>query len=57
MLIRYELKKAIELINHTDYKIADIASKVGFNNTNYFIKIFKKLKNVTPGQYQDKGAT
>lgn len=48
------INKAVELFNQTDMKVFEIAEKVGFNNTHYFIKIFKKFMNMTPGQYKEK---
>ena len=32
--------------------IADIAYAVGFDDQSYFTRIFKKLTNVSPGQYR-----
>lgn len=48
------IEKAVELLETTEIKVSDIANIVGYNNTNYFIKIFKKNKNVTPGKYKEK---
>jgi two-component system response regulator YesN len=48
------INKAVELLNQTDMKVFEIAEKVGFNNTHYFIKIFKKLMDMTPGQYKEQ---
>ena len=47
------IEKAAEMLRETNLKISDIAYKVGFNNTNYFNKIFKKVKKITPGRYKE----
>jgi len=49
---RLRLEKARELILSSDMKIEDIALKVGFNSTNYFIKKFKEMYGTTPGLYK-----
>ena len=38
----YRLEKAKSLLLHTDVSVTDIALDVGFNNTSYFIKNFRK---------------
>lgn len=48
------INNALELLTKTDMKIFEIADAVGFNNTHYFIKIFKKQMNMTPGQYREQ---
>jgi len=51
---KVRIEKALELLQETDLKVMEIAEKVGFNNTHYFIRIFKQLVNMTPGQYKEK---
>lgn len=43
---------AKDLLVTTQKPLADIALDVGFNDTFYFIKTFKKLVGMTPGQYR-----
>lgn len=54
----YISKKRIEmakqLLKNRTYTVDDIAHKVGFNYCHYFIKVFKNLEGITPGQYRDK---
>jgi AraC-like DNA-binding protein len=50
-LNRKRLEKARSLIESGDMKIQEISLKVGFNNTNYFIKKFKQMYGTTPGLY------
>ena len=35
----------------TDMSIMEVAMKCGFNDSNYFARVFKKLKGVTPKKY------
>ncbi|WP_234124672.1 response regulator transcription factor [Clostridium hydrogenum] len=48
----YRIEKAAQLLKRGDDKIYKIAEKVGFNNTDYFINKFVKLKEKTPLQYR-----
>ncbi|WP_058486806.1 AraC family transcriptional regulator [Defluviitalea phaphyphila] len=50
-LTEKRLKAACDLL-HTDAKIKEIAAKVGFSNSKYFIYVFKKYKGITPSQYR-----
>ncbi|MBE7059285.1 MAG: helix-turn-helix domain-containing protein [Ruminococcaceae bacterium] len=51
---KMRLEKAKKLIEKTDESITDIASAVGINDTNYFIRIFKKHKGVSPLRYRKR---
>ncbi len=42
------------LLANSNMKISDIASSVGYNNTNYFFTIFQKHFGVSPKKYRDK---
>lgn len=46
----YRVEKATELLANTDKKIMDIAKEVGFSSAKYFIRIFKSIKGITPGE-------
>lgn len=46
------LKEAAAILVSTDDQISEIAYKVGFNSSSYFIKSFKKEFNMSPGQYK-----
>ena len=36
------------------YKIADISSKVGYSDGNYYSKTFKKIVGLSPSEYREK---
>lgn len=46
------LKEALILMNNENLNITDISHMVGYNDVNYFIKVFKKHHGVTPHQYR-----
>lgn len=51
-LNQIRIRHAKELLNDSSLKIQDIAYAVGFKDEKYFAKQFKKLTNVTPGDYR-----
>jgi|GEM_PF-2502335 len=54
-LNRYRVEKSVEILKNNDsVKIKDLASMVGYINTNTFINNFKKIKGTSPGKYGKK---
>lgn len=53
-LMKYRIFVAAGMLKETnsDESIAILASKVGFNNSSYFNKLFRKYMNCTPTQYR-----
>ena len=49
---KYRVEKAKELLRNPDLVIETIAAMTGFNNSNSFIRVFKKYELKTPGQYR-----
>lgn len=47
-LTLYRMKKAEELLKNTDMKICQISKKVGYVNSGYFSKTYKKYRGVSP---------
>lgn len=45
-------KKAKELLATTEISITDIGEQVGYLSSNTFIKTFKKLNGITPGEFR-----
>ena len=47
------LKKAIQMLETTDLNISEIAYEVGFNDPNYFTRVFKQEYGKVPGAIRD----
>lgn len=50
-LNRYRIKKAVDLLRENQYKIYEIADRVGFYDYKYFIKVFKKYTGCSPARF------
>lgn len=48
------ISKAKQLLNDTNSKVYEIATQIGFTDTNYFSVLFKKHVGMTPLEYRDK---
>ena len=48
---RVRIDHACAWLKRGYYKIYEISEKVGFNDTKYFTKLFKKLTGSTPKKY------
>ena len=44
-----KVEKAEEMLKFTDYSLNDISQELGFSDCSHFIRVFKRLKGVTPG--------
>lgn len=53
-LINYRLNEAALLLSKTEKKINTISEETGFNNVDYFCRLFKKHYHLTPTEYRKK---
>ncbi len=53
-LINYRLNEAARLLSNTEKKINTISDETGFNNVDYFCRLFKKHYHLTPTEYRKK---
>ncbi|MEE1198283.1 MAG: helix-turn-helix transcriptional regulator [Acutalibacteraceae bacterium] len=51
-ILKIRIERAKELLDFTDKSIADIAESSGFQDQNYFARIFKKQVGLSPTQYR-----
>ncbi len=55
-LVRLRLKHAMRLLRETDQPISDIAGLVGFSDSNYFARQFRRIVGMSPREYRRAGA-
>jgi two-component system, response regulator YesN len=53
-LAEYRMNVAKQLLEHSNDKIADIAEKLRYTNTSAFIRTFRRIVGMTPGQYREQ---
>ena len=51
-LLDVRVEKAKALLAQTDKLVLEIASEVGFENSGYFISVFRRLVGMTPKAYR-----
>ncbi|CAH1208354.1 HTH-type transcriptional regulator YesS [Paenibacillus auburnensis] len=53
-VLMYRMEKAKELLRDSDARISDIADKLRYNNSQNFIRVFKKMYGMTPGEFRTR---
>ncbi|WP_343248762.1 response regulator [Diplocloster hominis] len=53
-LTEFRMERAKQLLEDPRNKIADISSRVGYTDGNYFGKSFKKIVGLSPSEYREK---
>ena len=51
-LTELRVEKAKELLEDMTINVKDISQKVGFRDSSYFTKVFKRITGVTPSEYR-----
>lgn len=51
-IMKIRVEKSVDLMLQTKMKINDIASAVGYEDTRYFAKVFKKMTGETPSDFR-----
>lgn len=51
-LQQYRIEKSLEYLFDKNLSITEVAAKVGFSDSNYYSKLFKKYKGHSPRQYR-----
>jgi AraC-like DNA-binding protein len=55
-LAQVRVERAKELLDTTNVAIQDVANRVGYEHALSFIRMFKKISGVTPGEYRQRNA-
>ncbi len=53
-LIQLRINRATELLRESDAAVTDIAFRVGFSDSNYFTRQFRKLTGISPRTYRQQ---
>ena len=53
-IIRMRMEKAVYMLKSTNKKIYEITSELGYQNPQYFSKVFKKHYGMTPNEFRDQ---
>ncbi|SHM66241.1 AraC family transcriptional regulator [Gracilibacillus kekensis] len=53
-LTKIRIEHALEMLQHSELSIDEIANKVGYSTSNYFSKVFKSLLGESPSIYRQK---
>ena len=53
-LINLRMANAMNLLDNTDYTVAQVAMAVGYENTQYFHRLFRKHTGMTPNDYKQR---
>ncbi len=53
-LTEVRIKKAIEIMQNDNISIKEVSYMVGYNDPNYFSRVFKKVTGLSPSEYRNK---
>ncbi|MFA9379008.1 MAG: response regulator [Lachnotalea sp.] len=53
-LSEFRVEKAKKLLVDITINVKDISDKVGYRDSNYFTKVFKRIEGITPSEYRIK---
>ena len=48
------MTKAKQLLRFSDKRMDEISSELGFDDANYFSRLFKKVEGMSPSEYRKK---
>lgn len=55
-LQEYRVERSLEYLLNPEYSITEIAEKTGFTDSNYYSKVFSRLKGCSPIKYRKRNA-
>ena len=53
-LTNIRMKRARELLDDSTMKVSDIARVVGYEDPNYFTRVFRRQQGITPSEYRER---
>ncbi len=52
-VIRLRIRKAMQLLRGSSFSISEVAFECGFDDSNYFSRMFRKYSGTTPNKYRE----
>lgn len=52
-LTKYRIREAQRLLKITNFSIKEISTRIGYADSNYFTKVFKRQMGMNPSEYRD----
>ncbi len=52
-LNQYRIEQAKALLTDTDFRLDRVSAATGFSSSSYFIRVFKRITGLTPGEYRE----
>ena len=52
--IQLKIQRACQLLNNSDWSIAEVAREMGFEDQFYFSRLFRKVMNMSPREYRKR---
>ena len=53
-LSKLRINNAMNMLDNTKYNVTQIATAVGYDNSHYFCRLFKKHTGMTPLEYRNR---
>lgn len=53
-ILNLKMEQAVNWLRHSEMKIFEISDRLGYSNSQYFIKVFKEQFGMTPQEYRGK---
>ena len=55
-LVRLRIQRAMDMLRNTDLTVTEIALEVGFNDSNYFTRQFRRILGESPRSFRQRNA-
>lgn len=49
----FRIERSLSMLENRTYSISDTALQNGFESLSYYVKVFKKIMGITPGEYRE----
>jgi len=53
-ITNYKMSQTIELLRHSELSVQEIAASLGYDNTNYFTRLFAREEGYSPTEFRER---